>query len=370
MNEDTTQTIKNRIQGSWVDINAEEVRNTNYFAPFKVPFGVNFQNDRVDFFKQFTKYEQDTLTNKKHFNAFAGFISYQLKADSLFIINPLHKNLEFTYTIDASLKDTLLLKKNDTLLYTLERFSQLKKDTLSFDQLVFSRSNCFGSCPIMNISVDKNGAVLFYGEQFTAVIGQYKAKLSPEFTTYLFKKFEAIQISKIEANYSVKHTDDQTISTTFLENGKIVKTIRDYGKAGTKEMLWAYQTIENLYTQIKLSSLTIDETKPKFNQYSFEKEGTQLLLEKSESFILWNAFQNALITTNRFKNLYIFDTSYYRNEYIKVESDGQFYKFYFKNGTITTYDIGYNFITKNFKDSDFKKIIQYKYHSPDSTADK
>ncbi|QHI35564.1 hypothetical protein IMCC3317_09100 [Kordia antarctica] len=354
-NNTKKETLKDRIQGSWVDSNAEKVRNDNYVVPFKIPFGLNFQKDSVDFFRQFAKYERDTSTHKMNFNAFAGFIPFQLKADSLFILNPIENHLEFKYTIDASLKDTLFLKRNDTLLRTLKRLQKQEKDTTSFDQIVLSRSGCYGICPVINISVRRNGNVLFYGERNTDKLGLYKAQLSEQFTNYLFQKFEDINISKVADNYSVGHTDDETVSTTFFQNGKIIKTIQDYGKAGTKELLWTYQAIENLHKQLELTSISIDSIKPAFNDYYFEKESKRLSLKQSESFLLWYALQNAKVTTINFDNIYNFGGVYiYRNKYLKIESDGRFFKYFIKKGQTITYDIGYNFIERNFKEADFK----------------
>lgn len=358
-NQTTEEILKNKIQGSWVDIHAKKVRKEQVIAPFKIPFGLNFQNDSVDFFKQFTKYTRDSLTNKMQFNAFAGFISYQIKADSLFITNPLKNNIEFKYTIDASREDTLLLKKNDTIRYTLERLAKPQKDTLFFDQIVLARSGCFGSCPIMNISVKKDGTVLFYGERFTTTIGLYTAKLSPQLTKHLFKKFENAQISKVKPYYSVGHSDDETVSTSFLKNGKIIKTVRDYGKAGTNELLWAYQSIENIYKLITLTTNEIRNQQLVFNHYYIHDKKMWLPLKKSESFILWNALQKAEITTKTFQPKFTLDFKKLRarkDETLKVETDGQFFKYYLKNGKTIAYDIGYNFITKNFTKEDFREL--------------
>ncbi|MGH1383416.1 DUF6438 domain-containing protein [Kordia sp.] len=357
------KTLHDKIQGSWIEINADSILqdSDNIPPPFKIPFGITFQKSSVDFFRQFNKYERDTITGKHSYSTFVGFVPYQLKADSLFIQHPLKNDLVFKGTIDASNKDTLVLKRIDSTYLTLVPLPKKEKDSLHFDQVVLSRSGCFGTCPIMNISIHRNGSVVFYGEKHTDLIGLYKTKLSPEFTNYLFKKLEDIQISKVATSYSVGHTDDETVFSTFIKNGKIVKSISDYGQAGTKELLWAYKATLNLYKQLSLTSIPIHKETPKLNNIYFDKGAKRLLLGKSETFLLWLAIQNATITPANFEKEYTFPGGYYETNLKKIESNGQLYKVYLKNGHITTYDIGYNFIEQNFTEKDFKELKEIKW---------
>ncbi|WP_298511628.1 DUF6438 domain-containing protein [uncultured Kordia sp.] len=357
--------LQTKIQGSWIDARYAETEQstdtgliikTYNSSPFQIPIGINFQKNKLEYFKQFIEYKLDTITRKRSYDTFVGFVPYQLKADSLFIQHPLKDKLLFKCTIDASKKDTLLLKKKDTTYLTLVPLVKKPKDSLQFDQVVLSRSGCFGSCPIMNISIQRDGRLVYYGEKFTDHIGVFQGKLSPEFTNYIFKKLEDIQISKVDEYYSVGHTDDETISSTFLKNGNIVKTISDYGQAGTKEMLWAYCATLNLDKQIKLSSIPFNTKVPILDRVYFEKGTKRLFLEKSEGFLLWQAFQNATITPANFEKKYTFHGGYFRSSIKKIESDGQLYKVYLKDGHMTTYDLGYNFIEKNFTETDFKKL--------------
>ncbi|MRX68715.1 hypothetical protein GJU42_12135 [Flavobacterium resistens] len=44
--------------------------------------------------------------------------------------------------------------------------------------------------------------------------------------------------------YIASHTDDETISVTFIKNNKIIKTIEDYGQEAPTEFQWAYIPFE------------------------------------------------------------------------------------------------------------------------------
>ncbi|MFK7747750.1 MAG: DUF6438 domain-containing protein [Kordia sp.] len=359
-------TVQDKIQGAWIDAKfAETDQEKDSLAITIIDFNLSgsnnvfalrFKENKVEFFNQFSKATYDTLAKKWNYNTFVGFVPYQLKADSLFIQHPLQNDLVFQYTIDASKKDTLLLRKNNTIRYTLVPLKKKEKDSLSFDQIVLSRSGCYGTCPIMNISIHKDGSVLFDGEKYTDVIGLHKAKLSPAFTTYIFQKLENIQLTKVGTFYNVDYTDDETITTTFLHNRKIVKSIHDYGRAGTKELIWAYKILVNLYAQIPLTKVQFDKEKPKMDYIRSNENTKRLFLQKSEAFILWLALQNATSTTKSFEETYLIKHPFYKTNIKKVTSNGQLFTYHFKDGSTKTYDIGYNFITRNFTEADFKEL--------------
>ncbi|MEP5935353.1 MAG: hypothetical protein ABJ218_09555, partial [Winogradskyella arenosi] len=193
-------------------------------------------------------------------------------------------------------------------------------------------------------------------------------------TDYIFSKFAQANIDSLERNYAVGHTDDESITTTFIKNGRIIKTIHDYGQAGPKELIWAYVPIQNLYTEIELGTLENDMPYyPKLHYYTFKKESTILRLEKSESFYLWTEIKDAKIVNTKFNSKY--SIGFRRNytfwgadpnekrkqlyELKNIESDGRLFKFSFKDQKSITYDLGYNFIKRNFKETDFKNRTKY-----------
>jgi hypothetical protein len=360
------KTLQDKIQGSWIDARfSKTVKNEDWSdvtiktsdpLPYNTPIGINFQKNKIEYFNQFIDSKRDSVNGKHSYTTFVGFVPYQLKTDSLFIQHPLQNDLVFKCTIDASKKDTLVLKRKDSTYLTLVPLPKKEKDPQAFDQAILSRSGCFGTCPIMNISIHKDGNVVFYGEKHTDLIGLYKTTLSPEFTNYIFKKLQDIQISKVISSFSVDHTDDETVSSTFLENGKIVKSISDYGQAGTKELLWAYKAILNLYKQLQLTKSPFNKDIQSLDQIYFEKNGKRLFLSKSETFLLWLSLQNATITPTGFEKKYLFSGGYYGTNIKSIETDGKLYKIYLKNGKTDTYDIGYNFIETNFTAKNFQDL--------------
>ena len=363
---------KNNLIGEWSKI--EKVEYNDYSPPpgFNRPFGIGFTEDKIELFNGFRRYDQDSVTGKRQLNYKGTFTDYKVKNDSIFILNPFNKNWDFKWRIKEQLTDTLILTRNDTTFIKLKRINDKKSN--SFDQIIFSSSGCYGSCPIIDISINNKNKIYFQGEGYVKPLGFYESIIDSIKTDYIFSKFAKANIDSLKSDYAVGHTDDESITTTFVKNGKIIKTIHDYGKAGPKELIWAYVHIQNLYTQVELDSLANDEPfYPKLHYYTFEKDSQILRLEKSESFFLWTEIKDSKIVNTKFNSKYNigFRGNYtywgadpnekrkHKYELDKIESDGKLFKFSFKDQESITYDLGYNFIKRNFKEFDFKKKTKY-----------
>lgn len=258
---------------------------------------------------------------------------------------------------------------DDTTFVLFKKLNYNLDKSINFDQIVFSSSGCYGSCPIIDISITKEGNILFQGEGYTTPLGFYYAKINHKTKNYIFNKFRCANPLNLKDSYSVNHTDDQSLTTTFVKGGKIIKTIHDYGMAGTKELIWAYIAISKMHKKIHLKRLPFDEPfYPKLNYFSFKKGDLDLYLEKSESFYLWTELKKSKQSNGNFKSKYkvIFNGNYtnwgpdpnearqHKYEISSITTDGQFFKFEFKGKEPETYNLGYNFIERNFKEINFK----------------
>ncbi|MDR2840840.1 MAG: hypothetical protein LBV75_06195, partial [Paludibacter sp.] len=135
-------------------------------------------------------------------------------------------------------------------------------------------------------------------------------------------------------------------------------------------LLWAYVPISKLHDIIELDSLPEDEPFfPKLHCYIFQKGRLILPLEKSESFYLWTEIHKSSLTEQIFKPIYSLsfgenltywganpNKRQHRYEYKKITTDGRFFKFEYKNRSPITYDLGYNFIERNFEQNNFIKL--------------
>ncbi len=352
--------VPNNLIGEWSKID-EIKRKDSPPPPFNEPFGIGFTEDRIEFFNGFKRFDQDSISRKRHLNYKGTFADYKVQVDSIFILDPFNEKWEFKWKITKNLSDTLILTSNDSTSIKLERINN-SKSNINFDQIIFSSSYCYGSCPVIDISIDNKNKVYYQGEDYVNPLGIYESSIDNLKTKYIFSKFGNANIDSLLNNYRANHTDDRTITTTFVKNGKIVKTIRDYGKTGPKELVWAYVPIENLHTQIELDSLK----KNQFHHFkiefgNFHNNHHFLPIEKSESFFLWTELSKSKRVSEKFNSKYSItywqpesdENGKQQYEIDRIETDGRFFKFYYNKHESVTYDLGYDFIKRNYKESDF-----------------
>ena len=353
------QRLKELLIGEWERCWEKSEYEFHFFYK---PFGIEFFQDSVEFFNGFFQNDIDSITEKIIWKYCGNVVPYHIKQDSIIIQNEFNYPMQFEWKFICLSNDTLIFALDDSTSLKFKRL-EYNIDTISdFDQIVYSSSGCYGRCPIMDISIDRNNHILFQGEGYVKKLGFYEIQINNNLRKYVFDKFKKANPLRLQKRYDVNRTDDECVTTTYIKNGQIIKTIRDYGGKGTSELTWAYVPIANLYNRINLNRIPDDEPfYPKYHYYTFEKDRLILPLEKSESFYLWTELKKSEITSQEFKPDYTitFTWNYHyigpdankrehKSEYKKITSDGRFFKFEYKNAPAVTYDLGYNFIERNF----------------------
>lgn len=369
--------LREIISGEWVKINKTENSENQYPPPPILRFfpeGMTISNDSIEFYSGFYDYSFDSITGKRTNQYVENFAAYEIKDGKLNIKNPLTKRWESRLKFVRCKDDTLQLTLDDTTTLRYKRLHYAVDTLPNFDQIVYSSSGCYGSCPIMDISITKEGSVLFQGEGYVNALGFYSGILEMQTKKYVFDKFKRANPLSLQDNYSVMRTDNQSITTTFIIAGKIVKTIHDYGMEGPNELVWAYVPISNLYNKVRLDSVpSNDPFYPKLRTFTFNMGGLILPLEKSESFYLWTEIKKSNRSDKQFTPKYKLTfscndtywgpdpnkTRYHKNKLITVMTNGRFYKFEFENEESVTYDLGYDFVERNFKPTDFRKPFEW-----------
>jgi len=364
------QRLKELLIGEWERCSEES--ELNFYHIFG-PMGIEFFQDSIDFFSGFFQNDKDSITGKNIAKYCGNIVPYHVKQDSIIIQNEFNYPMQFEWKFICLSNDTLIFALDDS---TTLKFKKLEYniDTIpDFDQIIYSNSGCYGSCPIIDISIDKNNRIVFQGEGYVKKLGFYEGQINNKLKKYIFDKFKKANPLRQQNNFDINSTDNKCITTTYIKNGKIIKTIRDYGGIGTSELTWAYVPIANLYSKINLNHISEDEPfYPKYHYYTFVKDELILPLEKSESFYLWTELKKSEITSQEFNPDYAikFTWNYHyigpdankrehKFEYKEITSDGRFFKFEYKNAPPITYDLGYNFIERNFSKDDF---IEEKKH--------
>jgi hypothetical protein len=219
--------------------------------------------------------------------------------------------------------------------------------------------------------------VVYFGERNVDSLGFYKALVPKEIFQKISNGFRRAGIEGLKQEYFAPWSDDGEISTTFSLRDKFVNSIKDYGKVGPNELVWAYSPLMFLFQSIELQRL--DTTEIPFyldlHYFRFEKGNEVCELTKSESFLLWNYLRQGLRVDRPFERR--FSLSYVRN-YIwasndledsydiqaekkveKISTDGRVYYFEIKGEDPISIDIGFNFFDINEQFMKFKEKKVY-----------
>lgn len=345
--EKKPDTPREMILGNWSVVNRDSVE------PWEKDItGFEFLPDSVCDYKlgylDWEKYMSDRTRPKeeKVIYSLGTQTKYSITKDSLKIFNLTEKKWEL-YQIKKFNKDTLIVKR-DTVLSTFVKKNYDITKVPDFDAVVFSSSVCFGSCPGNDFIISKTGNVLYKGSYYVINKGWHTSKIPSTEFEKIQRRFKEADYLNLKSHYSIMASDGQTISVSFIKDGKIIKTIEDYSLSAPNEFIWAYMPLINYEQKLDFKP----KTSKKYLDNDFfhssivtvdEIKGMELA--QSEVFYLVRLLMEAKKVDVKFDEKYLL---HYENDYIKeMKTDGRYYKLYFKNGKPEIKDIGFNFITDN-----------------------
>jgi len=355
--------FENKIIGEWKLIREIQKPNKNGKIPPPPPFGnqeVGYEfnpNGKFEYKLGFFKYIKDDEKNLSQ-NIFLGNTSdYKIEQDSLKLFDLSVKKWD-SYKIVSIKFDTLKIINSEG---RINKFLKLKykiDNSKSFDKIIISSTGCYGRCPVTDIEIDKSGDVIFKGGYCSSIKGNYKSKISKALFSKIKLSFLKSNWAKLENEYISSWTDDETVYVTFVKNGRIIKTIDDYGGKAPTEFIWAYTPIRFLQQNIKLKKNLIDTTLFDFNYIGFRKNDEIYRLTKSESFYLKNLLSKSSITKKSFVEKYKIE--YWSNDIKKkIVTDGRFYKIEKNKGEFIILDLKYDFLKQNNLVQRFRKVTEY-----------
>jgi hypothetical protein len=203
----------NLLEGDWVFVSQKTTNINDSTAPCDptAPKGWSFplslRNKKGDLYDSIYKVINDTVFFKK-------------------IPRPDEKIENVWYprfVIKSITKDTLVLSSlKDSLDYTLFNSDIIKDPSIHVNRICFSSSGCFGTCPCLNIELNKDGPVYFQGRTFAQKKGNFTGKISPQTFSYFEELIQKIGLEKLDSVNEVDVTDSQAIGLkVFYNNGKI-----------------------------------------------------------------------------------------------------------------------------------------------------
>lgn len=278
---------------------------------------------------------------------------FKIEDDSLKIFD-LSNSTWNSKKILSILGDTLTMQISDSVFSKYARAKYKINPNEHYDKILVSSSGCYGTCPISDISIDKNGKVFYFGERYNTQNGFFTSNIAKEEFRNLELAFKKVDISNLKDSYQSDWTDDETVTITFVKDGKIVKSITDYGREAPIELIWAYTPFRYLYQQIKLEPFKND--KQIFSKWgiSFETSHQICTLTKSEGFYLLSEIYEGKEVIQNFKKKYKLEVWNNNDKKEIAFTDGRIFKF--KEKTI---DIGYNFLTVNNLNTKFRTKNEY-----------
>ena len=258
----------------------------------------------------------------------------------------------YEYQIVDLKNDTLRLtqKGEDTLYFKRKKYEIKCKD--DFDKIVISSTGCYGTCPIGDILIDKQGTFVFDGIKYNTVEGLNTAKMNSNKFSIILASFQKANWKNLKDYYHANFTDSETVTVSFIKKSKIVKTICDYGYESPLEFRWAYGPLREMYQRLELEKIKYQPANLAF--FNVFKGNKWMSLNNSVGFYLKYLLMNSKISNKECDNVYQINTlNLETNKEIHVISDGQLFKFELEKGKYITFDLGYNFFKFNNLENGF-----------------
>ena len=148
-------------------------------------------------------------------------------------------------------KDVLII---DTLIFKFDSFierSQLDNLNNEIESIELNTGHCFGSCPVFSLQLARNGRANYEGIAYMPQKGKSSKRLPQKYFKELTDLATYIDVKKLNDNYAVTWTDDQTATLTLIFKDQSRKVIVDYGKQGTFGLSAIYSKLMEIALQWK-----------------------------------------------------------------------------------------------------------------------
>ncbi|MBI5631563.1 MAG: hypothetical protein HY921_11850 [Elusimicrobia bacterium] len=97
-------------------------------------------------------------------------------------------------------------------------------------EIKFSRTPCFGACPVYSIAIAGNGAVSYLGEGHVAVKGPASGRLSPDQVRRLLKALDEARFFSLQNEYThIQITDAPGTVIEVISKARSKKVIHNQG---------------------------------------------------------------------------------------------------------------------------------------------
>lgn len=144
------------------------------------------------------------------------------------------------YSTYNTAHDTLFVQNSKQMIHARHPTS------LTIENVKFSTTECFGTCPVFQLNINKDGSVIYKGIEYVDKTGDYTLVMSKAELSYLISLLAAINPPRLSDHYSVDATDNPTTYLTVRYTNGQTKSIEDYGERGTYGLAVLYKFLLGL----------------------------------------------------------------------------------------------------------------------------
>ncbi len=349
---------ENLLIGNWCF--DERLKNEDYDSLDEEKFGLNIINDSVLEYKfgfyedvptlmKVINFDRRNLNMKINALRFLGTKTKYKVKDSTLLFWDKSDSIWVEYKIKKSNQKNLILEDQNQKEYNLTKTENNYINSTLYDAIIVDREGGFGCCGINTTYINRNGEMYFKGLGYNTNEDDFKTQLDLKTVTQIFDNFDKMGILKMDDSYQRSVTDAQNNSISFIKNGKIVKSIQDYANKAPLDFFAAYNELSYLYQKVKNKKDIVFLFDNRVHFASFENKKVQNKIYNSELFLLELELMKGKESAVSFEPKYSLNFSNLNQGFLfnKIETDGRYYKFIYKNNTSKTIDIGYNFIEIN-----------------------
>lgn len=349
---------ENLLIGNWCF--DERLKNDDAISFDEEFLGLNILNDSVLEYKfgfyedvptsmSVLNFDRRNLNMKINALRFLGTKTKYKVKDSTLLFWDKSGSFWVEYKIKKVNQKHLILKDQNQTEYNLVKIENNYNNSTLYDAIVVDREGGFGCCGINTTYINRKGEMYFKGLGYNTNEKDFKTQLDLKTVTQIFDNFDKMDILKMDDSYHRSVTDAQSNSISFIKNGKIVKSIQDYANKAPLDFFAAYNELSYVYQKVKKKNDIVFLFDNRIHFPSFENKKVQNKIYNSELFLLELELIKGKASDISFEPKYSLNFSNLNQGFLfnKIETDGRYYKFIYKNNTSKTIDIGYNFIEIN-----------------------
>ncbi|MEO3406256.1 DUF6438 domain-containing protein [Mucilaginibacter sp. CAU 1740] len=282
---------------------------------------------------------------------------YRITKDSLMLFDLVRRQWE-SYPIVKLSADTLQFDTGKGL-YTFQRFKPQIFPENKFDKIILSTSGCLGECSVMDMILNADRTLKVNGKMSTGdFTGEFTGVVPEDKYEQVCRNFELIDFDNITPKGALA-TDAQHVSTTYIKNGKIFKTIENSEDFNYPTLVWASNYLRYLYQGIhlkKIAKTAIRANSSIISAAYFTKGDSLLSLNLSDAVYLSELLnKGARVGPKDFASRFTLHIYSFRASGDSIDTDGRFFKI-IKKGKNTTIDLGFNFYDVNAQNWNWKKL--------------